>query len=63
MHFAGCEIKSMRSIFKAEMLGSVYTGPVGTILYGTDRNCLEPFPLYCVYTGSVPKSSKGFLKS
>ena len=45
------------------VLGSVYTGPVGTVPYGTDRKCLELFPLYRVYTGSVPKTSYGFVKS
>ena len=43
--------------------GSVYTGPVGTVPYGTDWNCVELFPLYPVYTGSVPKGSKGFVKT
>ena len=31
--------------------GSVYTGPVGTVPYGTDLNCLELF-------GTVPIASR-----
>ena len=27
------------------VLGGVYTGPVGTVPYGTDWNCLELVPL------------------
>ena len=45
------------------LFGRVYTGPVGIVSYRTDWNYLELFPLYLVYTGSVPKSSKGFVKS
>ena len=38
-------------------------GPAGTVPYGTDWNCLELFPLYRIYMGSVPKCSKGSVQS
>ena len=59
-----CSIKAKKEDkFCFMHLGSVYTGPVGTVPYGTDRNCLELLSLYPVYTGLVPKSSMGFVKS
>ena len=56
-------IISLSLHFVLRIFVTTYTAPVGNVSYGTNRYCLELFPLYRVYTGSVPKSSKGFVKS
>lgn len=45
---------------KQENLGSVYTETVGTVLYGTDWNCLELFSLYFIFN---PFNNEQMLKT